>query len=288
MLLLTAKPVAEKIRVEVKRRVHLFSQQFGRRPKLSVILVGDDNASQIYTQRKGELALQLGMDHETITFPKSVTPAEVRNRVQKLNQDSGVDGILIQRPLPKKFLEGDVLFWISPEKDVDAFHPQHAGELHLGLPTFEPCTPAGIMELLSHYQISIQGKLACVIGRSPIVGQPMAALLLKADATVIQCHSKTQDLRALARQADILIVAAGKAGLVDATYIKPGATVIDVGIHRTSDGKLTGDVQFEAVAKVASAISPVPGGVGPMTLSILMRNTIQAAEIRERARQHLS
>jgi methylenetetrahydrofolate dehydrogenase (NADP+)/methenyltetrahydrofolate cyclohydrolase len=194
-----------------------------------------------------------------------------------------VDGILIQRPLHKCFKESEVLYWITPSKDVDAFHPIHAGELFLGLPTFQPCTPAGIMELLTYYKIPIRGQVACVIGRSSIVGKPMAALLLQADATVIQCHRKTSDLKALTRQAGILIVAAGRPGLIDSTFVRPGSVVVDVGIHRTNDGKIIGDVNFESVAPIASALTPVPGGVGPMTLSILMRNTIQAAEIREHA-----
>ncbi len=281
MIQLFAKPVAEKIQKEVKQRVSRFKLNYGRLPKISVILVGDDTASRIYTQRKGELSSLLGMDHETISFPMDVNPELVRDRVRNLNDDPKIDGILIQRPLPKTFREEEVLYWISPDKDVDAFHPVHAGELLLGLPTFRPCTPAGVMELLSFYKISVSGRLVCVIGRSSIVGKPMAALLLQSDATVIQCHSKTQNLKELTRQASILVVAAGRPGLIDASYVQPGATVIDVGIHRTQDGRLTGDVRFDEVAQIASAMTPVPGGVGPMTLSILMQNTILAAERRE-------
>jgi methylenetetrahydrofolate dehydrogenase (NADP+)/methenyltetrahydrofolate cyclohydrolase len=281
MLQLFAKPVAHQIKENVTQRVHQFTLAHGRRPKLSVILVGDDSASRIYTQKKGELAQTLGMDHETISFDSNISPEQVRDCVQSLNEDPQVDGILIQRPLPKCFKESEVLYWITPSKDVDAFHPIHAGELFLGLPTFQPCTPAGIMELLTYYKIPIRGQVACVIGRSSIVGKPMAALLLQADATVIQCHRKTSDLKALTRQAGILIVAAGRPGLIDSTFVRPGSVVVDVGIHRTNDGKIIGDVNFESVAPIASALTPVPGGVGPMTLSILMRNTIQAAEIRE-------
>jgi methylenetetrahydrofolate dehydrogenase (NADP+)/methenyltetrahydrofolate cyclohydrolase len=235
----------------------------------------------IYTRRKGEKAVELGMDHETISFPVSASPESVYAIVQKLNLNSNVDGILIQRPLPKNFSEEEVLYWVAPEKDVDAFHPVNAGKLFLGLPSFLPCTPSGVMALLEYYKISPAGKLACVIGRSSIVGKPMATLLTKADATVIHCHSKTHALASLTRQADLLIVATGKMGLIDRTFVREGATVIDVGIHRTADGKIRGDVLLDDVASKVSAITPVPGGVGVMTIAILMQNTIAAAELRE-------
>lgn len=283
--LLLAKPVAESIRTQVKQRVGAFAAKHGRAPKLSVVLVGDDPASVIYTRRKGEAAAELGMAHETITFPASVSAAEVEGRIRKLNADSTVDGILIQRPsggLPRTFREEDVLYWVAPEKDVDAFHPENLGRLALGLPTFAPCTPAGVMEILKFYGIPVAGKLACVIGRSSIVGKPMAILLLRENATVLQTHSRTPDLRAIARQADIVVAAIGRPEFVDSSYLKDGAVLIDVGINRLPDGKIVGDANFENCKKKVSAITPVPGGVGPMTITILLQNTVLAAEQRHR------
>lgn len=283
--LLLAKPVAESLRTQVQQRVIAFKEKHGRTPKLSVILVGDDPASVIYTTRKGEAAHAVGMEHETLNFPATATPTEVHAAVQRLNQDPRVDGILIQRPgggLPGAFKEEDVLYWVAPEKDVDAFHPENLGRLSLGLPTFAACTPAGVMELLKFYGISPAGKLACVIGRSSIVGKPMAMLLLQANATVLQTHSKTPDLRSISRQADIVVAAIGKPEFVDSSYLKDGAVVIDVGINRKADGKVVGDADFQDCQKKASAITPVPGGVGPMTIMMLLKNTILAAEMRGR------
>jgi methylenetetrahydrofolate dehydrogenase (NADP+)/methenyltetrahydrofolate cyclohydrolase len=282
MIKLLGKPVADTILNDVRVRTSLFIERYHRPPQLSVILVGNDPASTIYTRKKGETATALGMKHQTINLSANATPSEVKAIIDLQNQDPTVDGILIQRPLPKGFKEEEVLYWVSSEKDVDAFHPINAGRLFLGLPAFQPCTPSGIMALLKYYQISPAGKTACVIGRSSIVGKPMASLLLKADATVLQCHSRTQDLRAMTLQADIVIVAAGKMNFIDQSYIKKGAVVIDVGIHKDSNGKTVGDVQFDSVAQNASALSPVPGGVGPLTIAILMENTITAAEQRER------
>jgi len=280
--LISAKPVVEQLRISTQKRASEFLKKYGRSPKLAVVLVGEDPASVIYTRKKGETAISMGMEHVSMTFPHTATPIEVKAAIDRLNQDPGVDGILIQRPLPKTFKEEEVLYWVAPEKDVDAFHPENTGRLALGLPCFKPCTPAGVMELLKHYGINPAGKLACVIGRSSIVGKPMAALLLQADATVLHCHSKTPNLKGIALQADIVVVAAGKPGLIDATYIKEGAVVIDVGIHRTDAGKVIGDVVFDQVAARASAITPVPGGVGPMTIAVLLENTVWAAEQRER------
>lgn len=275
---LLGKPVAESIQNEVKERALRFTQKNGYPPKLVVVLVGEDPASVIYTRKKGEMALSLGLAHETLCLPTTISPEKMKGLVSQLNQDPKVHGILIQRPLPKAIKEEEVLFWISPEKDVDAFHPLNAGKLFLGLPGLQPCTPAGIMELLKYYKIYPAGKLACIIGRSSIVGKPMASLLLKANATVIQCHSQTSDLKSITRQADLLVVAAGRPGLVDASYVKKRAVVIDVGIHRNSNGKISGDVIHDEVAAVASAITPVPGGIGPMTIALLMKNTLAAAE----------
>jgi len=281
MIKLLAKPVAESIQKQVRERTQTFIKQFQRAPKLSVVLVGQDPASVIYTTKKGQTAVTLGMEHETITLSAQATPAQVKTIIDQLNLNPNVDGILIQRPLPKGFNEEEVLYWVAPEKDVDAFHPLNAGKLFLGLPAFQPCTPSGVMALLQYYKIDPAGKTACIIGRSSIVGKPMAALLLKADATILHCHSKTRDLPSITRQADILIVAAGKMGMIDSTFVRDGAVVIDVGVHRNAEGKVVGDVIFDDVAPKASAITPVPGGVGPMTISILMRNTITAAELRE-------
>jgi methylenetetrahydrofolate dehydrogenase (NADP+) / methenyltetrahydrofolate cyclohydrolase len=281
MIHLLAKPVAETIQKRVLERTRRFIDHHQRSPCLAVVLVGNDPASVIYTRKKGETAAALKMDHKTISLSAASTPYEVQSIVEELNHDPNVDGILIQRPLPKGFHEEEVVYWVSPEKDVDAFHPINAGRLFLGLPCFQPCTPAGVMALLEHYHINPSGKIACVIGRSSIVGKPMGTLLLRADATVLHCHTKTPDLRSITRQADILVVAAGKMNMIDHTFIREGAVIVDVGMHRDVHGKLAGDVAAEDVMHLASALTPVPGGVGPMTISILMQNTITAAEQRE-------
>jgi methylenetetrahydrofolate dehydrogenase (NADP+)/methenyltetrahydrofolate cyclohydrolase len=280
MKLLQAKPVNEALRNEISTRVLAFSKEWNRKPHLTVVLVGQDPASQIYVAKKQETAAALGFSSETLVLPSNVDPSEVRALIQGLNSREDVDGILIQRPLPSVFKEEDVVYWIDPAKDVDAFHPENVGRLSLGLSSFFPCTPFGVMALLQHYEVPVAGKVACVIGRSSIVGKPMHALLLQANATVIHCHSKTQNLRSLTRQADIVVVAAGKPGLVDASYLQQGAVVIDVGIHRNAEGKIVGDVDFESAKAICSAITPVPGGVGPMTISMLLLNTLQAAESR--------
>ncbi|MBL7715952.1 MAG: bifunctional 5,10-methylenetetrahydrofolate dehydrogenase/5,10-methenyltetrahydrofolate cyclohydrolase [Bdellovibrionales bacterium] len=280
MLLLSAKPVVEKLNHEVFLRVKEVTKKLGRAPKLSVILVGNDPASQIYTSKKGEAAVKLGMLHESHHLPASVTPQEVKKLVDRLNEDPTVDGILIQRPLPKSFIEEEVVYWVDPSKDVDAFHPENAGRLVLGLPCFRPCTPHGVMEILDHYGLSVSGKTACVIGRSSIVGKPLGSLLLQRDATVFQCHSKSPDLKKIAASCDFLFVAVGRMGLVGQDYIKKGAVVVDVGIHRNAQGKVVGDVLFDEVKDIAQAITPVPGGVGPMTIAVLMQNTVWSAEKR--------
>ena len=281
MKILTSKPVVEKLHSHTSERVGRFKSAYGRAPRLSVVLVGEDPASVIYTSKKGEAASRLGIENETIKLSVTSTPAEVKAVVDRLNSDARVDGILIQRPLPKGFEEEEVLYWVNQEKDVDAFHPTNTGRLSLGLPCFKPCTPAGVMELLEFYKIPLKGKIACVIGRSSIVGKPMASLLLQADATLLHCHSKTPDLPSISRQADILIVAIGKSEFVDASFVKPGAVVIDVGMNRNAEGRLVGDVAYAAVSRVASAITPVPGGIGPMTIAMLLQNTVWAAEQRE-------
>jgi len=285
-LSMTAKPVVEQTRAELIVRVQSFEGKQGRKPGLAVILVGDNPASVIYTTRKSQLAQELGIQTETLHFDASVSPSEVKAMIQQLNQRPDMDGILIQRPLPSQFREEEVITWVLPEKDVDAFHPLHVGALTLGLPCFVPCTPLGVLKLLKHYQISLRGKLACVVGRSALVGKPMAALLLREDATVIHCHSKTKDLAALTQRADLLVVAAGSQGLIHPSHVKSGAVVVDVGIHRTVEGKVTGDVDTLSVVAHAHphAITPVPGGVGPMTILMLMSNTVEAAERRAEGR----
>ncbi len=279
--LLAAKPVLDAHHPRLKKRVEAVTKLRGRPPKLSVILVGDDPASQIYVSQKGKRAIELGMQHETILMPATSTPQEVRSKVASLNQDPSVDGILIQRPLPRDFREEELVYWVNPRKDVDAFHPENTGRMILGLPSFAPCTPSGVMKLLEHYGVELSGRIACVVGRSSIVGKPMAHLLLQADATVLHTHSKTRDLASITRQADLLIVAAGKPGLIGKEHIKPGAIVIDVGVHRLKDGKVVGDVNFDEVQAIVSAITPVPGGVGPMTILQLMENTVISAETME-------
>ena len=279
MIRLVAKPVVDEIKATLAKKVSEIKQRRGRAPKLVVVLVGDDPASVIYTTKKGDIAQQLDIYHETLKFPANATPEEVRAAVQNLNVNNSVDGILIQRPLPKTFKETEVLYWVSPNKDVDAFHPENTGRLVLGLSCFQPCTPAGVVRLLKHYSIPFEGKIACVVGRSSIVGKPMAAMLLKENCTIIQCHSKTANLSSLTCQADLVVAAAGKPGLVGSSFIKDGAIVVDVGIHRTTSGKLIGDVLFDEVAPKTSAITPVPGGIGPMTIALLMENTVRAAEI---------
>jgi methylenetetrahydrofolate dehydrogenase (NADP+)/methenyltetrahydrofolate cyclohydrolase len=281
MLTLSSKPVVAALREDTAARVLKFKSRYGRVPRLAVVLVGEDPASVIYTSRKGEAAVAAGLEHETLRLPASETPEAVHAVVEKLNRDPAVDGILIQRPLPKSFNEEEVTYWVAPEKDVDAFHPENAGRMFLGLTSFQPCTPSGVMEILKHYKIPVAGKIACVVGRSSIVGKPMATLLLKADATVFQCHSHTTDLAAITRQAEILVVAAGKPRMIGAEHVREGAVVIDVGMHRDQAGKVFGDVRFDEVAPKCSAITPVPGGVGPMTIAVLLQNTVLAAERRE-------
>ena len=277
MILIDGKTISEKVYTEISQGVLSFKDKFHRPPKLVVILIGDDPASQIYTSAKEKKALAVGMEHETLRFQSTVQPAEVFQAVTKLNNDPTVDGILIQRPLPSQFNEQKTVYWIAPEKDVDAFHPLNVGKLSLDLECLKPCTPLGIIRLLKEYNIPLSGKTACVIGRSALVGKPIATLLLQENCTLFHCHSKTKELPKISSQADILIVAAGRAHLIDSAYIKKDATVIDVGIHRDKSGKVIGDVDFEKIKNTAYAITPVPGGVGPMTVAMLLQNTLTAA-----------
>ncbi|MDN4594073.1 bifunctional methylenetetrahydrofolate dehydrogenase/methenyltetrahydrofolate cyclohydrolase FolD [Polycladomyces subterraneus] len=275
-ILIDGKAVAASIRQELKEQVSRMKEQ-GVHPGLAVILVGNDPASETYVRGKVRACGEVGIYSELIRLPESVSEEELLEHVHRLNGDARIHGILVQLPLPKHISEEKVIDAIVPEKDVDGFHPISVGNLVIGKPGFLPCTPHGIMELLRRYEIPLAGKHAVVIGRSNIVGKPVSLLLQRENATVTMCHSKTVDLPSVARQADILIAAVGKPHLVTREYVKPGAVVIDVGINRTPEGKLVGDVHFEQVREVASYITPVPGGVGPMTIAMLLVNTVQSA-----------
>ncbi len=250
----------------------------GTTPGLAVIIVGEDPASKVYVGRKEAMCQELGMHSEKFALPEETTQEELVSLVEKLNNDKNIHGILVQLPLPKHLDEKAVINTIRPEKDVDAFHPVNVGKIMIGDYDFVPCTPAGIMELIAESNVEIEGKNCVVIGRSNIVGKPMSMLLLHKNGTVTTCHSRTKDLKEVTKQADILVAAVGRANFVTADMVKPGAVVIDVGMNRLDDGKLVGDVAFDEVEKVAGAITPVPGGVGPMTIAMLMQNTLTAAK----------
>ena len=276
--LIDGKRISADIRAELKQQTAEFIQRTGVTPKLTVILVGEDPASQVYVRNKGRACEEIGFAAEQITLPASTSQEELDALVDRLNADQTVHGILVQLPLPQGLSEERVLLRIAPEKDVDAFHPYNVGRMVAGQITYLPCTPAGVMELITRSGISVAGKDCVVIGRSNIVGKPMAHLLMQANGTVTVCHSRTKDLAEHTRRADILVAAIGKADFVTADMVKPGAVVIDVGINRNAEGKLTGDVDFASVEPVASYITPVPGGVGPMTIAMLMKNTLTAAK----------
>jgi methylenetetrahydrofolate dehydrogenase (NADP+)/methenyltetrahydrofolate cyclohydrolase len=277
MLALLAKPVVEARTKELHAKSAALKSKIGRAPHLAVLLVGNDPASEVYVGRKGKAAESVGFTHETILFDKTSTPEQVRKKVEELNLNPMVDGILIQRPLPAHFSEKDAIFWVTPKKDVDCLHPENVGLLVSGDARFLSCTPGGIMLLLEHYGIKVDKKIACVIGRSAIVGKPLAALLLSKNASVIQIHRSTPNPEQLCAQADLVFVAAGVKGLVKKEWIKKDAVVIDVGVHRNEQNKLSGDVDVESVGDLPSALSPVPGGVGPMTIQVLLENTYQSA-----------
>jgi methylenetetrahydrofolate dehydrogenase (NADP+)/methenyltetrahydrofolate cyclohydrolase len=242
-----------------------------------VVLAGDDPASRVYVRNKVRACEETGVHSQLHEYPAQVTQATLMERIEALNRDSAIHGILVQLPLPRHVDAARILEAVSPAKDVDGFHAENLGALLAGTPNLVPCTPAGVMRLLEHAAVPLQGRRAVVLGRSTIVGKPLALLLLQKDATVTICHSKTADLESVARQADILVAAIGRAKLVTAAMVKPGACVIDVGINRTSDGTLAGDVDFASVSNVAGWITPVPGGVGPMTIAMLLENCIHAA-----------
>ena len=271
------KAISAQIRAEIKEKTADFYQQNGFLPGLAVIIVGENPASQVYVRNKKKACEEVGFHSEVYELPEATEQAKLNALVDRLNADSAIHGILVQLPLPKHLDENEVLLRINPAKDVDAFHPYNVGKIMIGDYDFLPCTPAGVMALLERTGIDPAGKKCVVIGRSNIVGKPMAMLLLHANGTVTVCHSRTKDLAAVAREADILVVAIGRADFVGADMVKPGAVVIDVGMNRRADGKLTGDVDFDAVEPIASYITPVPGGVGPMTITMLLQNTLTAA-----------
>lgn len=275
--ILDGRMLSKKIRTNVSEKVSLLKQE-GITPKLVVILVGEDPASQVYVRNKRKTAHALGIEAVDIRLPENVEEDELIRLIDELNSDGTVHGILVQLPLPKHINENKVTYRIIPEKDVDGFHPLNIGKLFMNIPGPLPCTPRGIMEFFKEYDIPVSGKRVVIVGRSNIVGRPMAALLVNSDATVTIAHSKTKNLAEVTKQADILIVAIGKGEFIDENYVKKGAVVIDVGMNRNNDGKLVGDVNMESVSKVASYITPVPGGVGPMTIAMLMKQTVELAE----------
>ena len=275
--LLDGKVMSEELRARIAERVAALKEK-GVTPGLAVILVGEDPASQIYVRNKEKGCEQVGMHSVAIRLPAETTQAELENHIRALNADASIHGILVQLPLPKHLDEAAALAVIVPEKDVDGFHVQNAGKLMNGLPGVVACTPKGAMEMIRRTGVNLNGKEAVVVGRSNIVGKPMAMLLLQANCTVTMCHSRTADLAAHTRNADVLVAAVGKAKFITADMVKPGAIVIDVGINRLEDGKVVGDVDFDTVKEVAGFITPVPGGVGRMTITMLLENTVEAAE----------
>ncbi|MDH3237976.1 MAG: bifunctional methylenetetrahydrofolate dehydrogenase/methenyltetrahydrofolate cyclohydrolase FolD [Deltaproteobacteria bacterium] len=275
--LIDGKAIGAAVRAEIKVRVEEFSARTGIKPNLVTVLVGDDPASRIYVRNKGKACHEAGMLSQQIDLPATLPENDLLALVAELNADPAVHGILVQLPLPDHINESRVIEAISPDKDVDGFHPVNAGRLLSGGPCFVPCTPLGIMKMLDHESVSLKGKHAVVVGRSNIVGKPVALLLLARHATVTICHSRTTDLPAVVRSADVVVAAVGKAEMIRGDWLSPGAVVIDVGINRLPDGRLVGDVAFEEAKEVAGKITPVPGGVGPMTITMLLHNTLEAA-----------
>ena len=281
---MAGQPVVEAVYRDLATEVAAIRRDHGVTPTLAVVLIGDDPASATYVNSKRKTAADLGMDTRDHIYPQGVGQGELMALVAELNRDDKVHGILVQLPLPRGLDESRVLESVDAAKDVDGLHPTNLGRLLIGKPTLVSCTPAGVMAILDHYGIALSGKSAVVVGRSRLVGKPVAQLLIARDAVVTTCHSKTPDLAAVTRQADVLVVAAGRQHLIGAQHVKPGAAVVDVGIHRRPDGKLTGDVDFAAVEPIAGAITPVPGGVGPTTVAMLMRNTVTACKLQIGAR----
>ncbi|WP_099810818.1 bifunctional methylenetetrahydrofolate dehydrogenase/methenyltetrahydrofolate cyclohydrolase [Streptococcus suis] len=276
MTVIDGKALGVKLQAALAEKTARLKEEKGLVPGLVVILVGENPASQVYVRNKERSALAAGFKSEVVRVPDTISESDLLDLIERYNQDDEWHGILVQLPLPAHISEEKVLLAIDPDKDVDGFHPTNMGKFWSGHPVMIPSTPAGIMEMFKEYQIELEGKSALVIGRSNIVGKPMAQLLLDANATVTIAHSRTKNLPELARQADILVVAIGRGHFVTKEFVKPGAVVIDVGMNRDENGKLIGDVKYDEVAEVASHITPVPGGVGPMTITMLMEQTYEA------------
>ncbi|EFR43931.1 bifunctional methylenetetrahydrofolate dehydrogenase/methenyltetrahydrofolate cyclohydrolase [Streptococcus pseudoporcinus] len=275
--IIDGKALGQKMQGKLAKKVKDLKREFGIVPGLAVILVGDNPASQVYVRNKEKSAIAAGFKSETVRLSESICQEELIAIIHQFNQDESIHGILVQLPLPSHINDKKIILEIDPKKDVDGFHPMNTGHLWSGRPLMVPCTPAGIMEMFSDYGIDLEGKHAVIIGRSNIVGKPMAQLLLDKNATVTLTHSRTRHLAEFARQADILIVAIGQGHFVTEEFVKEGAVVIDVGMNRDDNGKLIGDVAFEQVSQKASYITPVPGGVGPMTITMLLEQTYQSA-----------
>lgn len=277
-IIIDGKNTAKEIRKGIKEKVAIFREKYGYSPKLSVILVGNDPASEIYVRNKENACRKVDMDAETLHMPDTTTTEELLTLIERLNTDEKVSGILVQLPVPKQIDTDAVLKAISPMKDVDGFHPVNGGMMLQKKALLEPCTPTGCIELLKRYGVPLEGAEAVVIGRSNLVGKPVSVMLQRENCTVTMCHSKTKDLESHVRRADIVIAAIGKPKMIPGEWIKEGAAVIDVGINRLEDGNVCGDVDFETASRKAGFITPVPGGVGPMTVAMLLRNTLLAAE----------
>ncbi len=280
MQIIDGKALAQRIRERIAAEVEVLKKERDITPGLAVILVGDDPASHAYVKMKAKACKEAGIYSITHEMPESISQSEIEETIRMMNANPNIDGILVQLPLPEHIDATKILELIDPAKDVDGFHPYNFGRLMTGLDGFVPCTPLGVMEMLEAYGIDPKGKDACVVGASNIVGKPMAALLLNAFATVDICHIYTKDLAEHTKRADILVVGVGKAGLITEEMVKEGAVVIDIGINRLEDGSLVGDVDYESVAPKCSYITPVPGGVGPMTIAMLLQNTLKAAKER--------
>ena len=278
-VIIDGKLVAQDTRANIKNSVATFQDKYGITPGLAVILVGENPASQVYVRNKHRACLEVGINSIEIKLPEQTAEEELLAKIDELNNRKDVHGILVQLPLPKHINEEKVILSIAREKDVDAFNPFNMGKIMTGGYDFLPCTPAGVMKLLDYYNIEISGKNCVVVGRSNIVGKPMAMLLLEQNGTVTVCHSRTANLSEHTKNADIIVVAVGKAEFLKGDQVKPGAVIVDVGINRLPDGRLVGDVDFASVSEAASYITPVPGGVGPMTITILLENTLKAAEL---------
>ena len=276
--IISGKEVALKVRESIKAEVNALFEKTGKRPGLAVIIVGEDPASQVYVRNKAKGCEEVGFHSEVYRLAENTQMDELLALIEKLNKDENIHGILCQLPLPKHLDETAVILAIDPNKDVDAFHPVNTGKIMIGNYSFLPCTPAGVMELIASTGVEISGKECVVVGRSNIVGKPQAMLLLQQNGTVTICHSRTKNLAETTKRADILVVAVGRANFITGDMVKEGAIVVDVGINRGEDGKLVGDVHFDSCEKVASYITPVPGGVGPMTITMLLKNTLTAAK----------